>query len=65
MSQPLSAAPSYSEYTAAWAAHKASAIANGGQHSTTLVAAKEIQRKRVKCELELNISIAPHDRRWL
>lgn len=65
MSQPLSAAPSYAEYTAAWAAHKASAIANGGQHSTTLAAAKEIQRKRVKCEAELGLSVSAHDRRWL
>lgn len=65
MSHQLATAPSYAALQAAWAAHKASGTANGGKHPTTVAAAKEIQKKRVACQVELGITVEPYDRRWL
>lgn len=58
MAHILETAPSYGALTAALAAHASSVAANGGQHPTSVTAAKDVIRQRVACKVELKIPLA-------
>jgi hypothetical protein len=62
MAHALSTAASFATYESAKAAHTASVTANGGQHETSVAAAKEASHQRVVCMKELKIPIGPADR---
>lgn len=53
MAHPLSTAPSFGTFTAAWKAHTASVTANGGQHPTSVAAARAVIVATIACKKEL------------